>query len=69
MKFVKKKVLKIMSNGASMKNAINSTFKSKRLCFFYEKDLNNTILYLKVKNISIHSTMAENTQYRKKYLN
>lgn len=66
MKYIQKKNLQIMSNGASYRHYLNSILTNQSYNF-HKKDYNNLPIYL--KNIDVNINVSENVQYRKKYLN
>ena len=68
MRFLKKKALKVMSNGASFSIFVSSLANKKNSQGFFEKDFNNMFTYLKHKDISLGLSSNKNALYRKKYL-
>ena len=68
MRYTQKKILSIMSNGASYKNFFNSII-TNQLHYFQKSDYNNLEIYSKNHKITDNLSLNENMQYRKKYLN
>lgn len=68
MKFVEKKILRIMPTGACTINLTNSIIKNNRLHLFYETSYTNIHIYSKNQNLQTPLKAGENIQYRKKYL-
>ena len=66
MKFLKRKTLKILTNGAATFKIYTNLGHS---IYFFEKDFNNTIIYFKYKRFSLNMNSSKNMFYRKKYLN
>lgn len=66
MKFLKRKALKISTNGAATFKVYTNLEHS---IYFFEKDFNNTAIYLKYGNFLSNLDSSKNIFYRKKYLN
>lgn len=68
MRFLKKKALKVMSNGASFNITVSSLANKNNSQGFFEKDFNNMFTHLKHKDILLALNSNKNVLYRKKYL-
>ena len=66
MQFLKRKTLKILTNGAATFK-IYTNFENP--IYFFKKDFNNTIIYFKYQNFLPNLNSSKNKFYRKKYLN
>jgi len=69
MKLKKKRIIKILSNGACVPDLITSSLKEKSVYIFYKKDYCNINFYKKLNDNNQSLNFSKNVEYRRMYLN
>jgi len=68
MKYCNKKMLNVLSSGASFKDTVSFVFRSNRYSMMSELDCFKSEIFQKLQDMEKKTKPTENNQYRKKYL-